>query len=136
MSSWSGCRRSTGGTWRPRLEGLYRDDPDAGVHGAAEWLLRRWLTADEFTKIEKSLVRGPFEFVGKNWCVTKEGHVMVLVPKPAGEVTVGDPDPQGKQRKERIDWSYAIGAKEVTVDQFLRFRKDHQVVVQRRQWSG
>ena len=50
---------------------------------------------------------------------------MVLVPKPAGAVPVGDPDRQGKQRKERIDRSYAIGAKEVTVGQFLRFRKDH-----------
>ena len=60
---------------------------------------------------------------------------MVLVPKPAGEVTVGDPEAQGKQRKERIDWSYAIGAKEVTVDQFLGFRKDHQSFF-RAAWSG
>ena len=34
----------------PRLAGLYRDDPDAGVDGAAEWVLFRWLTADEFSR--------------------------------------------------------------------------------------
>ena len=90
-----------------------------------EWVLRRWLKADEFKKIEKSLLRGPFEFMGKDWCVTKEGHTMVFVPKPEGEVAVGDPDQEGKQRKERIASDYAIAAKEVTVGQFLRFRKDH-----------
>ena len=26
----------------PRLLQLYRDDPDPGIHGAAEWLLRQW----------------------------------------------------------------------------------------------
>ena len=30
------------------------------------------------------------------------------------------------RRKQRIDWSYAIAAKEVTLAQFLQFRKDHQ----------
>ena len=109
----------------PPLEGLYRDDPDAGIHGATEWVLRRWLKEDEFKKLEKSLLRGPFEFKGKDWCVTKEGHTMVFVRKPEGEVAVGDPDQEGKQRKERIASDYAIAAKEVTVGQFLRFRKDH-----------
>ncbi len=105
----------------PRLEGLYRDEPDAGVHGAAEGVLRRWLNEHEFKKIEKSLVRGQFEFAAKDWCVTKEGHTMVLIRKPQGAVAVGgNPVP-----KERIDREYAIGAKEVTVAQFLKFRKDH-----------
>jgi formylglycine-generating enzyme required for sulfatase activity len=34
---------------------------------------------------------------------------------------------EGKEQyKARIDWSYAIAAKEVTVGQFLKFRKAHQ----------
>ena len=74
----------------PRLEALYRDDPDAGIHGAAEWVLRRWLKEDEFKKIEKGLERGKFGFEGKDWCVTREGHTMVLVRKPPGEVSVGE----------------------------------------------
>ena len=26
----------------PALRDLYRNDPDAGIHGAAEWTLRKW----------------------------------------------------------------------------------------------
>ena len=106
-------------------EALYRDDRDAGIHGAAEWVLRRWLNEDEFKEIEKSLVRGGFEFAAKDWCMTREGHTMVLVPP--GEVTVSEAN---EVRKLRMDRSYAIGAKEVTVGQFLKFRKD-----QPRQWQ-
>jgi eukaryotic-like serine/threonine-protein kinase len=107
----------------PRLEGLYLNNPDAGIHGAAEWVLRQWLKEDEFKKVENTLVRGKFEFEGKDWCVTSTGHTMVLAPKPDHEVSVGEGD---ELRKERIHWSYAIGAKIVTVEQFLKFRKDHK----------
>jgi len=107
----------------PRLEAMYRNDPDAGLHGAAEWLLRRWQKEVEFQKTEKGLERGHFGFEGKDWCVTREGHTMVLVPKPPGEVSVGEGN---QRRKEHIEMSYAIGSKEVTVEQFWRFRKDHK----------
>jgi len=108
---------------RPRLEAVYRDDPDAGLHGAAEWVLRRWLKDVEFKKIQLGLERGHFGFEGKDWCVTKEGHTMVLVRKPLGEVSVGEGN---ERRKERIELSYAIGSKEVTVEQWARFQKDQR----------
>jgi len=48
---------------------------------------------------------------------------MVLVRKPPGEVSVGEGD---EIRKERIELSYAIGSKEVTVEQWAGFRQDQR----------
>ena len=45
----------------PRLLQLYRDDPDPGIHGAAEWLLRQWQAADELKEIDKGLATGKVE---------------------------------------------------------------------------
>ena len=33
-----------------RLLDLYENDPDAGIHGAAEWALRRWEQQDESSR--------------------------------------------------------------------------------------
>jgi formylglycine-generating enzyme required for sulfatase activity len=47
---------------------------------------------------------------------------MVVVAKP-GEFWMGE----GEERhRRRIDRTIAIASKEVTVEQFLRFRKEHQ----------
>ena len=37
----------------PKLFDLYRDDPDAGLHGAAEWLLLRWGQEDKVKAMER-----------------------------------------------------------------------------------
>jgi formylglycine-generating enzyme required for sulfatase activity len=61
---------------------------------------------------------------------------MVVIPGPVefcmgSPVTEADREGEGPDRnvemqhRQRIDRSYAIAAKEVTVEQFLRFRKDH-----------
>ena len=102
---------------------LYRDDPDPGIHGAAEWLLRQWQASDELKEIDKGLATGKVE--GKRqWYVNRQGQTMVVVPKP-GEFWMGE----GKERhRQQIGRSFAIASKEVTVDQFLRFRKDHEYV--------
>ena len=44
----------------------------------------------------------------------------MIVPKP-GQVSIGE-----ERKSARIDHSYAIAATEVTVEEFLRFRKDHK----------
>jgi len=98
-----------------RLLQLYRDEPDSGIHGAAEWLLRKWEGSDEMKKIDKGLASGKVE--GKRqWYVNGQGHTMVVVPKP-GEFWMGE----GKERhRRRIDRSFAIGSKEVTSVQFYQ----------------
>ncbi len=105
----------------PWLVELYRDDPDPGIHGAAEWLLRQWQASDEMKAINKGLATGKVE--GKRqWYLNRQGQTMVVVPTP-GEFWMGES--QEKHRR-KIDRIFAIASKEVTVEQFLRFRKEHE----------
>ena len=71
----------------PRLLQLYRDDPDPGIHGAAEWLLRQWQTSDELKEIDKELATGKVE--GKRqWYINRQGQTMMIVSR-AGRVLDG-----------------------------------------------
>jgi formylglycine-generating enzyme required for sulfatase activity len=133
----------------PRVLRLYRDDPDAGLHGAAEWLLRQWGQAgtlrqtDEGSKgerrqreeqIRRELASRQGEGQGY-WYVNGQGQTMVVIPGPAEFLMGSPPTEEGRggrlegteegQHRERIGRSYAMASKEVTVEQFLRFRKGH-----------
>jgi formylglycine-generating enzyme required for sulfatase activity len=72
-------------------------------------------------RIDKELTTGQVE--GKRrWYVNRQGQTMVVVAK-AGEFWMGE----GTERhRQRIGRSFALASKEVTVEQFLRYRKDHQ----------
>jgi formylglycine-generating enzyme required for sulfatase activity len=105
-----------------KLVPLYRDDPDPGMHGALEWLLRQWQADDKVKEIDKQLATGKVE--GKRqWYINRQGQTMMIVPKP-GVFWMGE----GRERHQHgIDRSYAIAAKEVTVRQFLQFRNEHVI---------
>ena len=47
----SGVRAS----WTDKLAELYKNDPDAGIHGAAEWTLRQWKEDGRLTSIDEEL---------------------------------------------------------------------------------
>ncbi|MBI3411971.1 MAG: SUMF1/EgtB/PvdO family nonheme iron enzyme [Planctomycetes bacterium] len=113
--------------------GLYRDHPDSGVHGAAEWLLKQWRRQEEIRNVDKELATGKVE--GKRgWYVTSHGQTMVVFPGPV-EFWMGSPATEaGREKREvgkelkhwrQIKRSFAVAAKETTVSQFLRFRGDH-----------
>jgi formylglycine-generating enzyme required for sulfatase activity len=131
---------------------LYRDNPDAGLHGAAEWLLRQWDQDQKVREIdqawakdnkhreerlehlERELRQGQGK-AGLRWYVNGQGQTMVVIPGPV-EFLMGSPPteasreggPEGKLEqlhKKRIGRSFAIAAREVTVEQVLRFRKGH-----------
>jgi formylglycine-generating enzyme required for sulfatase activity len=103
----------------PRLLELYRDDPDPGIHGAAEWLLRQLQMAGELRTIDKELGTGKVQ--GKRqWYVNGQGQTMVVIVH-AGSFWMGE-----EPHWQRIGRSFAIASKEVTVEEFLRFRKDHK----------
>ena len=105
---------------------LYTDDEDPGVHAAAEFLLRRWQRQDRLTEPHKPLDRdrrvGP-----AGWYVDKHGHTMVVVKGPVTFQMGARPDDTGHTppdeplHRDRIGRSFAIGSKEITVEQFLRF---------------
>jgi formylglycine-generating enzyme required for sulfatase activity/predicted Ser/Thr protein kinase len=107
----------------PRLEQLYRGDPDPGIHGAAGWLLRQWKQEGNLKEIDKGLATGRVEG-DRRWYVNRQGQAMVVVARP-GEFLMGD---GREQHRRRIDRSYAIASQEVTVEQFLRFRKEYRSI--------
>lgn len=83
---------------------LFQNDPDSGIHSAAEWLLTRWGQSD--------WIRGEIERQSKlsidarkQWFVNGEGQTMVILDAR------DDPD---------VGRVFAISAGEVTVEQFLR----------------
>jgi serine/threonine protein kinase len=108
------------------LKKLYESDPDPGIHGAAELLLRqphwnqeKWVTevnaswaratakrTRDLGEITRSLIKekGP-----PRWYVTGHKHTMVVLP---------DPKVMGR--------GFAISSKEVTVAQFQEFREDYK----------
>lgn len=113
-----------------RLQGEYRNDPDAGLHGAIDWLLRqRWGQAAELDRITAGERGRPIE--NRNWFVNSQGQTFTVIRgpvsfpfgSPPGEPGrgVGENDPQ---KPERIEYSFAIGVREVTVAEYRRFNSD------------
>jgi eukaryotic-like serine/threonine-protein kinase len=106
---------------RPRLLEIYRDDPDPGIHGAAEWLLRQWQASDKMKELDKQLVTGKVE--GKReWYLNRQGQTMTIIIGPV-EFSMGE---SGERHRRRIERSFSIASKEVTVGQFLRFLKERK----------
>jgi serine/threonine protein kinase/formylglycine-generating enzyme required for sulfatase activity len=117
--------------WAPRLAELYQTDPDPGIHGAVDWLLRRWRQAERLAEIDRGLLQRDQELArsgrqppaGRRWYVNGQGQTLVLVAP--GEFSMGE----GQERVQRtIDHPFALAGREVTVAEFLRFRKEHQYV--------
>jgi formylglycine-generating enzyme required for sulfatase activity len=104
----------------PRLLALYRDDPDPGIHGAAGWLLRRWGQQAKVEGTDRALATGRVEG-RRRWYVNRQGQTLVLVPPGEFETMEGN-----KRVKARVARRFALAAREVTVAEFLRFRKDHK----------
>lgn len=98
----------------PRLTQLYEDN-DAGVHGAAAWLLRQWGRSPGEPRASATGVR--------RWYVNSQKQTMVIVPQPKDWFLMGAGD---EQHRRRLGRSFAIAAREVTVAQFLAFRKNHE----------
>jgi formylglycine-generating enzyme required for sulfatase activity len=105
----------------PELERMYREDPDAGIHAAAGWLLREWGREGQVVEIDRGM-QGRLPADGRQWYVNGQGQTMVVLPP--GEFTMGEGQ---KQRRRRIDHRFALAAREVTVAEFRRFRANHQL---------
>jgi formylglycine-generating enzyme required for sulfatase activity len=115
-----------------RVVAVYRDDPDPGVHSAAEWLLRRWQLLDRLGPIDQELRRaGPRRLAGAvakpRWYVNGQGQTFAVLPAP-GQFEVGSPpDERGRftiedLRRVQIDYPFAVALKLVTVAEFEKFR--------------
>jgi serine/threonine protein kinase/formylglycine-generating enzyme required for sulfatase activity len=103
----------------PQLLGLYRDDPDPGLHGAVGWLLRQWGQEAKVREIDRGLATGKIEG-SRHWYVNGQGQTLVVLPP--GEVEMEE---YGKRYKVQIERRFALAAREVTVADFLNFRQKH-----------
>ena len=112
-----------------QLLDLYRHDPDAGIHGAAEWTLRQWDQGEKLKTTEAGLP-GFKDRGNRRWYVNGQGQTFVLVEGPV-EFRMGspptEPDRDAGETPHRrvIPRPFAIAAKEVTVEQYQRFVKEH-----------
>ena len=110
---------------------MYRNDPDAGIHGAAEWMLRRWKQEETLKKVDAELQRRE-DRGNRRWYVNSEGQTLAVIEGPV-EFSMGsplsEPDRYSEETPHRqpINRRFAIATKEVTVEQYQRFLKENPV---------
>ena len=133
-----------------RLSALYETDPDAGMHAAAEWLLRNWNHDAWLKQTNAKLAQtsrvpgtdskriGPAGSVagltallaGTNarWYVNTQAQTFVILQ--ADEFLMGSPTSEPDrsndevQHRRRIGRTLAIAAKPVTREEYQRFLDD------------
>jgi formylglycine-generating enzyme required for sulfatase activity len=130
-------------TRRPLTEMLlkwYRDDPDAGLHAAIDWLLGHpregsqprplnWRQAAALRKIDNE-VKGRGPEPGRGWYVNRHGLTMVCLRDPA-VFRMGSPEGEpGRDlnanetpHRRAIGRNFALAAHPVTNREFEEFRK-------------
>ena len=115
------------------LAKLYREHPDPGLHGAAEWLLCQWDQKQLLAEMRRSLqeteqqlrTRGAED--ARRWYVTGQDHTMVVID--GGPFVMGslesDPDRQSDEKvhQKRIDRQFAIGSAAVTQAEYRVFQQ-------------
>ncbi len=130
---------------------IYRTDPNPGLHGAAEWLLRQWKLDQKLTEIDAEWMKAPEQWKERQeqirrelaqdktrgesyWFLNREGQTMVVIHGPVQFLIGSPPTEEGRQRvpegkgeeqhRKQISRSFAIGEWHVTVGQFRQFLDD------------
>ena len=105
----------------------YRTDPDPGIHGAIDWLLRqKWGSSDQLAEADHALA-SPNMPPDRDWFINGQGQAFSIVRGPVefpmGSTPESDPDRQDDEtlHTRRIPRSFAIGAREVTVAEYGQF---------------
>jgi formylglycine-generating enzyme required for sulfatase activity len=111
-----------------KLLDLYRDDPDAGVHGAVEWTLRQWKQQEKLKEPDAQLMKLK-DRGNRRWYVNGQGQTFAVIEGPV-EFRMGSPLTEPKRnvavetpRRLVIPRRFTIAAKEVTVEQWQRFER-------------
>ena len=123
------------------LREMYRHDPDAGIHGAAEWTLRQWKQQEKLKELDAELSklkdRGE-----RRWYVNGQGQTFAVIEGPV-EFLMGSPPTDTERiaesepaRRMAIPRRFAIAAQEVTVEQFQRFLKLGGITIESYQLSA
>jgi eukaryotic-like serine/threonine-protein kinase len=110
-----------------RLLDLYEHDPDAGIHGAAEWTLRQWKQQEKLKDPDAALRKLAFKDRGdRRWYVNGQNQTFVLVEGPV-KFGMGSPPSEPDRTNDltleqrTIDRRFAIATKEVSVAAYQAF---------------
>ncbi len=126
--------------WIEKLLVLYENDADAGLHAAAEWLLRKWGQAEAVQTVVNKLrvneqeLRSRQPTDQRQWYVNSQGQTFVILD--AGEFRMGsllsDPEREADETPHlrRVGRTLAIAAKEVTKEEYRRFLEANPKVEQ------
>ena len=118
--------------WQSEFLGLYQKSPDAGLHGALDWLLRkRWNMGKECDLVCESLKSKTVP--GNKWLVNSMGQTFVILDGPI-KFQIGSPlDEPLRYEAERIHEraiarSIVVAQKEVTLNDFLSLIPQHRYI--------
>jgi len=116
-----------------RLLSIYEHEPDAGLHGAAEWLLRKWGQSKRLEEVVNRLksdekrLQGQKSSDKRQWYINTQKQTFVIVD--AGEFLMGLPESDANHstlepgHRCRIARRFAISAHEVTKAQSRAFEQ-------------
>jgi serine/threonine protein kinase/formylglycine-generating enzyme required for sulfatase activity len=106
------------------LSGLYRHDPDSGVHSAVAWTLRQYQSDQTVTRLDTELQKASTKGGGmdRHWFINSEGQTFIVVDGPV-EFLMGETN---TATKVTIAYRFAMATHEVTVEQFQKFRSGYK----------
>lgn len=117
------------------LAKLYKSHPHAGVHSSIEWLLKKWQFDQRLADLQDDSSSSPsLEEIKENpvdasWLTTPSGKSMTVFNKDQ-IFKMGSPSTENGHteyemlHKRKIPRQFAISTHEVTVEEFLKFKKD------------
>jgi len=115
-----------------KLLTVYENEPDAGLHGAAEWLLRKWEQGNRLQAVLENLRSNEQQLQARKsndrrqWFVNPQKQTFVIMD--GGELLLGAPEsepdrfPNESQHRCHIGRRFAISAHEVTKAQYRTFQ--------------
>jgi eukaryotic-like serine/threonine-protein kinase len=118
-----------------KLLKMYELEPDAGLHGATGWLLRKWgerkRLEDVRAKLEsdESHLRARLAGDARRWYVNTRGQTFSLIDARGDVFWMGSPESEPhrfsneEQHRVRLDRRFAIATTEVTCKQFREFQR-------------
>jgi formylglycine-generating enzyme required for sulfatase activity len=117
-----------------KLLSIYQNEPDAGLHGAVEWLLRQWgqgsmlaSLADKL-KVDDAQLRARPASDKRRWYVNTQRQTFVMVD--GHDFLLGSPDsepdhlPQEHQYRCELNRRFAISEYEITKSQYRAFQRE------------
>ena len=111
---------------------IYRDNNDAGLHGAAEWLLRKWQFQDQLVEADLQMKLAEDQIAqietDRTWFVNQKGQTFAILDADQFEMGSHEHEPHRRVEEilhqRKIDRRFAIATKEITVAQWREFYND------------